>query len=155
VEWTTVFTAMVGVHLLIGLGEGLISALVLAAVQRTRPELVSGTAPAAHPPRRGELLGYGLMVSLGLALFVAPLACPWPDGLEAVAEKLGFAHAASPPTLPAPAPDYVFPGIGSPAVATSLAGAVGAILVFLLALLLARTLVVERAAPDSAARRDP
>ena len=31
---------------------------------------------------------------LGLAVFVAPFACPWPDGLESVAARLGFEHKA-------------------------------------------------------------
>lgn len=36
----TLFGSMVGVHLLIGLGEGVITALVVAAVARVRPDLV-------------------------------------------------------------------------------------------------------------------
>jgi len=39
----TVTAAMIGVHLLIGVGEGLITALVVGAVLRTRPDLVHGT----------------------------------------------------------------------------------------------------------------
>jgi len=38
----TVAAAMIGVHLLIGIGEGLITALVIGAVLRTRPDLVHG-----------------------------------------------------------------------------------------------------------------
>ncbi|MHC1768504.1 MAG: energy-coupling factor ABC transporter permease [Verrucomicrobiia bacterium] len=154
VPWSTGFTAMVGVHLFIGLGEGAISALVFAAIQRTRPDLTQETALAPSARGAKELVGYGLMVSLGLALFVAPLASPWPDGLEAVAERLGFAHLAKEPPVPGLAPDYEFPGTGSPALATSLAGAIGSVVVFGLAILLARALVAGRAAPD-AAKRDP
>ena len=144
VDWKSAFTAMVGVHLFIGLGEGLISALVFAAIQRTRPELMQ--SDSAEPQVRwGEFTLYGLLAVIGLALFVAPLACPWPDGLESVAEKLGFAPAATQPTLPALAPDYAFPGIRSAALATALAGAVGCVVVFALALALARVLVPKRA----------
>jgi cobalt/nickel transport system permease protein len=39
---STVAGAMVGVHLLIGIGEGLITAMVVAAVLTTRPDLVWG-----------------------------------------------------------------------------------------------------------------
>jgi cobalt/nickel transport system permease protein len=39
---TTVGTAMVGVHTLIGIGEGLITASTIAAVLATRPDLVYG-----------------------------------------------------------------------------------------------------------------
>ncbi len=38
----TVTAAMVGVHVLIGIGEGLITALVVGAVMKTRPDLVAG-----------------------------------------------------------------------------------------------------------------
>ncbi len=40
---TTVATAMIGVHLLIGIGEGLITALIVGAVLSARPDLVYGT----------------------------------------------------------------------------------------------------------------
>ncbi|MEI2722916.1 MAG: PDGLE domain-containing protein [Verrucomicrobiota bacterium] len=90
----------------------------------------------------GELVRYGLLVSVGLAVFVAPFACPWPDGLESVAAKLGFAPApAVTPALPALAPDYAVPGIHSAVLATALAGAAGCLIVFALALLLGRVLV--------------
>ncbi len=38
----TVLTAMVGTHILIGIGEGLITAMVIGAVIRSRPDLVYG-----------------------------------------------------------------------------------------------------------------
>ena len=40
----TVAGAMVGVHLLIGTGEGLITALIVGSVVKTRPDLVAGAA---------------------------------------------------------------------------------------------------------------
>ena len=49
-----VFPAMVGVHALIGIGEGLITSLVILAIARTRPDLLDAeNAPAA----RGAGLG--------------------------------------------------------------------------------------------------
>ena len=90
VPWGKVFPAMAGVHMLIGIGEGAITALVVAAVARVRPELIEEGAPATLRKTYREVLVYGLLLSLGLALFVAPFACRWPDGLESVAAKLGF-----------------------------------------------------------------
>jgi cobalt/nickel transport system permease protein len=139
--WPAVFMAMTGVHLVIGIGEGLISALVFLAIQRTRPELVTETAGSDAPLRLGELLCYGALVTLGLAVFVAPFACPWPDGLEAVAAKLGFEHHAGAPVLAAPVPDYAMPGVSWSAGATALAGLTGVVVVFLLAWGLGRCLV--------------
>jgi len=42
IAWQTVFVAMTGVHVLIGIGEGLITALTVAAVFLARPDLVYG-----------------------------------------------------------------------------------------------------------------
>jgi len=89
----------------------LISALVFLAVYRARPDLITETASAGQPQRLGELVRYGLLVTLGVAVFVAPFACSWPDGLDSVAEKFGFSHKMAAPLLPAPAPDYQVPGI--------------------------------------------
>ena len=145
VAWAVAFPAMAGIHLLIGLGEGAISALVFYAVVKARPEWAT-EAPAWT--WRG-FVGYGLLVAAGVALFVAPFACPWPDGLEAVAAKLGFEHAAQTP-LAAPLADYALPGIASAGLATALAGLVGTLVVFGLAVLLSRWLVKREPteAPD-------
>ena len=141
VAWSVGFAAMAGIHMLIGLGEGLISALVFLAIAKTRPDLVTGMEQTAAPKQTRGLLGFGLIVSLGMAMFVAPFACPWPDGLEAVAAKLGFDHKADGATLPALLKDYAMPGFESPALAAAVAGAAGTLVVFGLALLLSRALV--------------
>ena len=133
--WSLAFPAMTNVHLLIGIGEGLITALVLTAIAGSRPELAKPTTHAT------EFVGLGLLTALGLALFVAPYACSWPDGLEKIAGALGFEQKATTIAwLPAPIADYHFPGIHSAAMATALAGAVGTLVAFGLSLLLARWL---------------
>lgn len=144
VAWTAAFTAMVGIHMLIGVGEGLISALVLLSIQRTRPDLITKDGTTKGDAKFGEFIGYGLLVALGLAVFVAPFACAWPDGLEFIAEKLGFGIKATQPVVPAPVPDYHLPGVGWAPGATALAGAIGALVVFGLAFLLGRMLVPEQ-----------
>jgi cobalt/nickel transport system permease protein len=145
-QWAIVFPAMVNVHLLIGLGEAAITVLVIVAIQRTRPELIDPAAPASGALSNRQIIGYGMLISLGLALFVSPFACTWPDGLEKVAGKLGFAHRAL--TSPAPMAAYKLPWISSAPLGTSLAGAVGTILVFILAFVVARV-VTPRTATDS------
>ena len=144
VSWSAAFTAMAGVHILIGIGEGLISALVYVAIQRTRPELIPENNLSVQPRRRGEFVGYGLLVALGVAVFVAPFACPWPDGLEAVAAKLGFEHKVAAPILSAPVANYHMPGVHWALGATALAGALGSLVVCGLAWLLGRLLVKEQ-----------
>jgi len=139
VAWGLAFPAMALTHVVIGIGEGVITGLVLAAVARTRPELVGRDAePRAMLP---ATIG-GTVVALGLALFVSPFACEWPDGLEKVAASLGFEHhAATTPVLPAWIPDYVMPGVDSPWLATALAGAVGTVIVLGVGWLLARSVI--------------
>jgi cobalt/nickel transport system permease protein len=139
VAWAAGFRAMAGVHMLIGIGEGLISALVLAGITRTRPDLVIG-ATSEGPPRRVELASYGLILLVGAALFIAPFACPWPDGLETVARRLGFEHQQAQFILSTPATDYRFPGIDWATGATALAGTVGTLVAFALAWVLGRVL---------------
>ena len=144
VGWSAAFAAMAGVHVFIGIGEGLISALVLLSIQRTRPDLIGNGERTKSAAGWGEFVGYGLLVALGLAVFVAPFACSWPDGLEFVAGKLGFEHKASQSVLPAPVPGYEMPGVKWTAGATALAGAAGSLIVFGLALLLGRLLIPKQ-----------
>jgi len=146
VAWSVAFPAMVNVHMFIGIGEGFITALVIVAILRARPELLEQATGNTATPACGPVLVFGLLISFGLALFVAPFACSWPDGLDKVAQTLGFEHrAAGAPLIPSPIADYHVPGISSAAVATSLAGVIGIIVAFILAFLLARALVPKPA----------
>jgi cobalt/nickel transport system permease protein len=52
VPFGTVAGAMVGVHLLIGIGEGVITAMTVSAVLSVRPDLVHGARGIALPPLR-------------------------------------------------------------------------------------------------------
>ncbi len=125
--------AMAGVHALIGIGEGLITAGALALVAVVRPDLVGqGRAAAAGGFR---WTAAGLVVALLLTL-LSPLASPHPDGLERVAENLGFIGAAQSAPYEV-IPDYVFPGISNEALATIAAGAAGTLLVFGIAVAIA------------------
>ncbi|HUS71074.1 MAG TPA: PDGLE domain-containing protein [Anaerolineae bacterium] len=70
----------------------------------------------------------GLVIALAVTL-VSPLASPWPDGLERVADDQGFSDAAEEPLYEI-IPDYVLPGIPGESLATILAGVVGVLIVF-------------------------
>jgi cobalt/nickel transport system permease protein len=117
--------AMAGVHALIGIGEGLITVGALAFVAAARRDLLK----QSDKPVKG--LGWaavGLVIALAVTL-LAPLASEHPDGLERVAEDLGFIARAQDAPYEI-IPDYVLPGIaeGSP-LATILAGIAGALVV--------------------------
>lgn len=145
VRWGVAFPAMAGIHMLIGVGEATITTLVLVAIATTRPDLLQDEARRSAAHRYSGVIVYGLLIAVGLALLVSPFASPWPDGLEKVGENLGFlGKAAGKPLAPAPIPDYSIPGIGSPAVATALAGALGTVVMFVFAFFLARLVTPKR-----------
>jgi len=156
VSWTVALPAMAGIHMLIGIGEGLITALVLVAIARARPELLQPEAATGPGRSYGTVAAYGALIALGLALFVSPLASQWPDGLDKTAEVLGFKTKAVGPILAAPLADYEMPGIPGSVLGTSIVGAAGTILVFVLAWLLARVLVPKASpATEASPRRAP
>ncbi len=146
VPWQVAFPAMTGIHMLIGVGEGLITTLIVAAIHASRPDLLTGEEPKPGRTRRGvtDLVLYGGLVVLGLALFVSPFASRWPDGLEKVAATFGFdSRAIVKPAVASPIAEYRVPGIGSLPAATAVAGAIGAAVVFLFSLVLARVLTAR------------
>ena len=143
VPWRVVLPAMTTVHMLIGLGEAGITTLIVAAVAHTRPELLPDRASSsAMRIRWRQTVGYGLLLAVGLAFFVAPFASPWPDGLERVAATLGFEHRAL--VTDAPITDYILPGIAWSPLAIAVAGMIGVVVAFLFAFGLARALTRRR-----------
>ncbi|MCT2590987.1 energy-coupling factor ABC transporter permease [Streptomyces sp. N2-109] len=147
----TVFTAMVGVHTLIGIGEATITALTVGAVIAVRPDLVYGArgltvplqlrvggrlvdaapapapAPAAAPPRSSRKVWLtGLGVSLVLAGFVSFYASSDPDGLEKVATDKGIDKEAEDHWLGDwPLADYGVEDITGARLSGGLAGVIG------------------------------
>lgn len=127
--------AMAGIHALIGVGEALITVGALSLVFAARPDLL--TAEQAQPGSSRLVWAAGLLLTLVL-VGISPLASAHPDGLESVAEQFGFLQTAQQPTYEI-IPDYVLPGISNEATATILAGAVGALIVLGVVLLMAYT----------------
>jgi len=142
VPFDTVFGAMVGVHLLIGIGEGLISAIAVGAVLAVRPDLVYGArdldrAQIAMRPRVGMrpfVIGAAL-VALLFAAVVSQFAAPDPDGLERVAEDQGFIETAEDHALAtAPFADYATEGLRNKSVSLAVAGVTGVIITLVVGL---------------------
>ncbi len=125
-----VLTAMTGVHLLIGIGEGLITGAALSFLLATRPDLLPATiaddiAGRRRPISKTSVLGVGLAVAALLAL-LSPLASGSPDGLERVAENLGFLDRGQDASYNV-IPDYMVPGFEG-GFSTILAGLVGVLI---------------------------
>lgn len=138
----TVFAAMVGVHALIGIGEGLITATAIGAVLAARPDLVTGVADlelastSITPTRKaaGAFVGIGLAVAIALVVVVAPLASSSPDGLEYVAAQTGIAETAEDNPIGGPLADYQVAGVDNESAGTALSGIIGVGVTFVVGL---------------------
>lgn len=72
---------MLPIHLLIGLGEGLATAAVIASLRRYRPDLlIDATEQTARP--RTQFIAITVVVALLLATVSGTIASSHPDGLE-------------------------------------------------------------------------
>ena len=131
-----VIPAMLGVHALIGIGEALITVAAISFIERTRPDLLD-ERQSSSSGGRGWIFA-GLAVSL-FAILISPYASGNPDGLERVAQDLGFLEASqgSPYNL---FHDYSIPFLGDTGVSTVIAGVVGVIVVFGLLMLVGRNI---------------
>lgn len=140
VSFDDVFVAMVGVHALIGIGEGIISALATGAVLASRPDLVYGARDLERAQlaetRVGPLtfvLG-GILVSLVFAAVVSQFAVGNPDGLEVVAEDTGFIESGGEHILADSIfADYATAGISNETLSLAIAGIVGTVVTLLVA----------------------
>ena len=104
--------------------------------------------------RRTSVVAFALLalgLAVGLAVAASPYASSSPDGLEKVANDNGFLADGRLAAVQdeSPLPDYAFPGIADERLATGLAGLVGTLGVFAVALALAY-LLRRRAAPGEA-----
>lgn len=118
--------AMGGIHMLIGLGEAGITVGALTFIYAARRDLLHIGEAA---PKGGKAIWVGGLVIASLLAVFSPLASAHPDGLEWVAEQKGFLETARAPLYNI-IPDYVFPGISNEALATIIAGLLGVLLVF-------------------------
>ncbi|MEV8389714.1 MULTISPECIES: energy-coupling factor ABC transporter permease [unclassified Streptomyces] len=144
-----VLTGMVGVHVLIGIGEAAITALTVGAVIAVRPDLVYGArglsaplklrvggelvdaAPASEPApvaarSTRKVWATGLVTALVLAGFVSFYASASPDGLEKVAADQGIDRKTEPHhTADSPLADYGVKDVDDARISGGLAGVIG------------------------------
>lgn len=141
--------AMLGVHVLIGIGEGAITTAVVGGLLAYRADLVAG-ADDLHSGRastRSEkaAVGAGLVVAV-LLLVVAPFASANPDGLESVAAELGFDAAAVDSALAdSVAADYTLQPLGDSGLSVALAGLLGIVVTLAVMAVVARIVKGRRA----------
>lgn len=132
----TVVIAMLSVHALIGVGEALITVAALGFILRTRPDLLGEKSVSAQGGRGWVLAG--IVISL-IVVLLSPLASANPDGLERVAEDLGFLNTAQSAPFEV-LPDYTVPFLGETPLSTVIAGAIGVIVLLALVFIVGRSL---------------
>lgn len=130
IPFSRVAGAMLGVHALIGIGEGLITVAVFSLL----------AIKPINSSKRWSV-GVPLLASGIIATMFSPFASGFPDGLEWVAEKFQFLHDAA-PSFVGPLPDYSVSMINNEMVSTGLAGLIGVVLTFVVAKLIAKVLFV-------------
>lgn len=148
---------MVGLHLLVGLGEAVITFLVVGYVCRVRPQLLGTVADRLHASGKGLSMASVAVsfavVALLLAGLVSLYASSAPDALESIAsaEQPGAPTAVTAEASPAaervgklqqraaPLPDYQIPG-WSQALGTSISGLVGTAVTLAVVWLIGRSL---------------
>ena len=85
----SVLIAMISTHLFIGLGEGVITALIISLLLRVRSDLVY--ANTKKDKSNNLSTSYGIFIVLILSLtLITPYASSSPDGLESVASNFGL-----------------------------------------------------------------
>lgn len=127
--------SMSAVHVLIGIGEAIITVGALSFIYASRRDLLNIGEAAPGKASANWVLG-----GLGLALLVAVFsfaADPNPDGLERVAEDTGFIGLAQ-DSLYNIFPDYTLPFIGNELLSGILAVVLGTLIVFGVSFAIAR-----------------
>lgn len=140
---------MVGLHLLVALGEAIVTFLVVGYLAKVRPEALGSVAERLHKAGAGlsnrAVIGSLLGVALLLGVVFSNFASNWVDALESVTarEEAGDASLVKDNTdqtvitasrlqeRTAPLPDYTIENRDS-AVWTSVSGAVGTIITLLI-----------------------
>jgi hypothetical protein len=80
---------MISTHVFIGLGEGIITALIISLLLRVRSDLVYVNTKKSSSNNISTSYGIFIILILSLTL-ITPYASSSPDGLESVASDFGF-----------------------------------------------------------------
>jgi cobalt/nickel transport system permease protein len=136
-DFSRIFTLMVTFHSAIGIGEALITGVVVSFVAVQRPDLMHSEAePVRAAGSIGRAVLAGTVASLAVGAFLAPFASSYADGLNAVAAETGFNSLERSRALAFTGYDALVPGWEK--LSTSLAGILGVAVVLAIAFALSR-----------------
>ncbi|HOV13741.1 MAG TPA: energy-coupling factor ABC transporter permease [Spirochaetota bacterium] len=124
--------AMVSVHSIIGVFEGIITISLFFILSDTKI-------------KESNKLSFIVPVisAMIIALILSPFASGFPDGLEWVAEKLAFLHESA-PLFVSPLSDYTLPIIKNQVLTTGVAGFIGVVITFLVVLLIGKIVSLKK-----------
>jgi cobalt/nickel transport system permease protein len=92
----TFLVTMAGVHLLVGLVEGIVTAAVLGYLQKVRPDIVADVLAGKARFSRKTVLAAFAVATVAIAAGLSLLASKLPDGLEWTLAKYGIGRPAEP-----------------------------------------------------------
>ena len=133
-EVQIIVPAMLFVHAFIGLGEALITVAAIVFILRSRPDLLGEGSESAQGSKGWILTG--VLITLAVVL-LSPFASASPDGLERVAEDLGFINIAQSAPYEV-IPDYTIPFLGTAPISTIVAGVIGVLVVGVIIMIVGR-----------------
>lgn len=127
-QFIAALSAMAFWHVLIGIGEAVVTGGIIAYVAKARSQILEESAQGSKASTRSvvTVLAVLTLAAAGLSF----LASSHPDGLEYVYFEMGIGTAPIPEEtlIPAPIPDYVLPGVENEALSVIGAGIIGAII---------------------------
>lgn len=116
IPFSRVVGAMIGIHALIGIGEGLITVVAYHFI--FSKSFTSTSQWAVKLP--------GLSLAI-MGAMLSPFACGFPDGLEWISRKYQFFHESA-PTFKSPLANYTVSYISHPIISAALAGVMGVLI---------------------------
>ncbi len=128
VEISKVFSAMVSIHFLIGIGEGIITALIVSLIYKVRPDMLYISREKELSSRAFSIVGL-LVLIIFSSVLITPLASSSPDGLENVASRFEFESQNNALII---LEDYSIPGVSNNFISVILSGLLGVIAVALI-----------------------
>jgi cobalt/nickel transport system permease protein len=149
-EFANLFTLMVSLHSLIGIGEALITGFVVSMILQQRPDLIYDEESETDASRGvGRFVTAAMVIALAIGAFASPYASDLPDGLDSVAQQFSLPEAEQ--GTSGWFDDYDQVPLGDwQTWSLSLSGIVGCVTVFAAAMLIGRTAGLTRNADKPA-----
>ena len=122
----SVLIAMISTHFLIGIGEGIITVLIISLLLKVRSDLIFAADEKRNSKNSGTSI-YGFLIFIILLLsLLTPFAYSSPDGLESVSEAFGFESTSGVVLF---LDDYGIDGINNNFISTVLSALLGILII--------------------------